>query len=261
MRRRLGVVLLLPEPWSSEVNGLRRALGAPSLGTQPPHLTVVPPVNVAQAQLDQAVGVLRRAAERCEPTLSLTVGPPATFAPVSPVAYLRISGDVDGLQRLQTDACSGPLHRRIDYDYVPHVTLHESASDRTISQILEVLGDFRCEMVIDRVHLLQQDHDGVWRPLTDVGFGPPVVRGRGGAELHLRWSMRPAPDAQELVSRYSPWWVPDEPSSDFRRVSFLEARDLRGVLIGVRSGQSVVVSTDWLGYGIEERLLDEPTAL
>ena len=48
VRRRLGVVLLVPEPAATEIQGLRRAVDDPALDSIPPHLTLVPPVNVRE---------------------------------------------------------------------------------------------------------------------------------------------------------------------------------------------------------------------
>ncbi len=260
MRRRLGVVLLLDEPWRSEVQGLRRALQSPSLHTQPPHLTLVPPVNVPENRLGDAVAVLRREAARCRPTLRLTVGPVASFAPVSPVIFLGVEGDdLDELHRLQAGVFRGPLLRSVDYDYVPHVTLHESASEEAISRALAVLSGYRIDVEFDRVHLLEQGPDRVWRPLTDVAFGPPTVRGRGGVELHLRWSQRPAADVRALFEDHGEWPDSDEPTPPPPPPPvWLEARDSEGVLIGARLGGHALVVDGSLGYGIEERLLDEP---
>ena len=256
MRRRLGVVLLLDEPWRSEVHGLRRALRSPSLETQPPHLTLVPPVNVPESRLDDAIAVLRREAARCHPTLRLTIGPTASFAPVSPVIYLGVDGDdLDGLHRLQAGVFRGPLLRSVDYDYVPHVTVHESASDEAISGALALLTGYRVDVPFDRVHLLEQGPDRVWHPLTDVAFGSSTVRGRGGVELHLRWSHLPAPDVRSLFERHGEW------SDSVERTEapgWLEARDSQDVLIGARLGEHALAVDGSLGYGIEDRLLDEP---
>ena len=56
------MALLVPEPVAAEVDGLRRALGDGSLGRIPPHLTLVPPVNVAEDDVPKALSVLRQAA-------------------------------------------------------------------------------------------------------------------------------------------------------------------------------------------------------
>ena len=80
---------------------MRRALGSPSLLTQAPHITLVPPVNVRDDDLDAAVAVLRAAAQHCARTLDFCLGPVVTFSPVSPVLYLQVGSDAETLVRLR----------------------------------------------------------------------------------------------------------------------------------------------------------------
>ena len=87
-RQRLGVVLLVPQPLATQIDGLRRALGDGALGRIAPHITLVPPVNVAERDLPKAFSVVRPAAAAWPPS-PCALGPVATFAPVNPVAYLR----------------------------------------------------------------------------------------------------------------------------------------------------------------------------
>ena len=65
------------------------------------------------------------------------------------------------------------------------------------------LGDYQVEATFARVHLLQERRggDGVrrWGPVADVGFGPPVVVGRGGVELELTTSELVDPEAGAFV--------------------------------------------------------------
>ncbi|MBV9661015.1 MAG: 2'-5' RNA ligase family protein, partial [Acidimicrobiales bacterium] len=89
-RRRLGVALLLDGPPAHELDGLRRALGDPALGRIPPHVTLVPPVNVRAAELPVALAVIRAAAARQSGPLDLTIGSVATFLPANPVVYLSV---------------------------------------------------------------------------------------------------------------------------------------------------------------------------
>src|SRR5687768_11841471 len=98
-RWRLGVALLVPPPARDEVDGLRRALGDPALPRIPAHLTLVPPVNVREEAVPDALHVLRDAAADTPASLRLTLGPPGTFLPDNPVLYLRVGGDLDALHR------------------------------------------------------------------------------------------------------------------------------------------------------------------
>lgn len=254
-RCRLGAVLLLPEPIASEVTGLRRALGAPSLLTQPPHLTLVPPVNVPVVNVDAAVAVLRAAADACRQPIELRLGPVVSFAPVSAVLYLQVGGGADALDRLSTlhiGLFAGPLWRSVDHPYVPHVTLNESVDEGRIDAALRALRSFDVSVTFERVHLLLQDPtDRVWRPFADYQLAPAVVRGRGGVELHLRWTQEAAPDARRL-------WSHALLSSGDDATLWLEARNQFGDLLGVRRGSDAVAEDSHLGEGIEDRLRNEP---
>src|SRR5688572_1459388 len=124
-RQRLGVVLLVPHPIATQVDGIRRALGDGALGRIEAHLTLVPPVNVAERDLPKVFAIVRAAAATVEP-LALRLGPVTTFAPVNPVAYLRVGGEapvLDALERLRNGCLQGPLDRPQDHLFVPHVTV------------------------------------------------------------------------------------------------------------------------------------------
>jgi 2'-5' RNA ligase len=190
MRRRLGVALMLPEPVRQEVDGLRRACGDPTLGRVPPHVTLVPPVNVAEAALDHVGRLLRSAAATVRTPLSLALGPAATFAPVSPVAYLAVGGaHLELLRALHQRLAVAPLRRDTRWEYVPHVTLRPDGDEARLAAVVAALADYRVEVEVYRVHLLeeQRDPDGVrrWRPIDEVAFGRPTVAGIGGVEVRI----------------------------------------------------------------------------
>ena len=172
-RHRLGVVLLVPEPRSLEVDGLRRALGDEALSRIPSHITLVPPVNVHNEELGVAFDVLHAAAAVC-PTLALTLGPVTSFMPVNPVAYLAVSGEPEAMSclvGLKDDLHSGPLDRPEDWPYVPHVTVaSELAEDRLLGAV-EVLADFRVDVAFERVTVLAEQPGRVWVPVADAALG------------------------------------------------------------------------------------------
>src|SRR5215208_2754426 len=112
-RQRLGVVLLVPQPLATEIDGVRRALGDGARERIPAHITLVPPINVAERDLPRAFNVVRTAASTIAP-LTLRLGPVTTFAPVNPVAYLEVGGEpqvLDALERLRASCLQGPLER------------------------------------------------------------------------------------------------------------------------------------------------------
>jgi GNAT superfamily N-acetyltransferase len=151
-RHRLGVALLLDPPASSEVDGLRRALGDTGLGAVPPHVTLVPPVNV-----------------RAE----------------SPVVYLAVGGpDLDRLARLRQAVVAGPMLRPDHWPWVPHVTLTDDAPAERIEAALAALFSYRSATVFDRVVLLEE-REHRWQPLADACLGRAAVVARGGLELEM----------------------------------------------------------------------------
>ncbi len=172
-RHRLGVVLLVPEPWATEIDGIRRALGDEALERVPPHLTLVPPVNVREDDLGASLDLVHAAARRCPP-LELHLGPAATFAPVSPVAYLAVSGGppaLGALVGLRDDLHVGPLERPSDLAFVPHVTLAIELPEERLAASVLALSEYAVDVVLDRVHVLAEQDDKRWAPVTDVALG------------------------------------------------------------------------------------------
>lgn len=205
-KARLGVVLLLPTPDALEVDGLRRALGDGAIGRIPPHITLVPPVNVREDRMGDALAVLRSAAATTRP-LQLTLGPPRTFVPDTPVVYLAVGGDLDGLRRLRDAVFSGPLARTLTWEWVPHVTLADEAGPVRIHAALEALADYRVHVELARVHLLKEGPGRVWEPIADAAFAPPAVLARGGLPLEITVSDRLDPEAAALSQDGRPFAV------------------------------------------------------
>jgi 2'-5' RNA ligase len=195
-RLRLASALLVPEPLAREIEGLRRALGE-DLSRVPPHLTLVPPVNVPVADLGAALERLRRVAAAASP-LAVRLGPPATFHPVNPVVYLSVGGDVDGVRSLRDAVITGPLARKVEHDFVPHVTLVESTTPARIEAALSALADYRVEVTFESVHLLQES-DRIWQPIAEARFEPALVVGRGGIETEITASSLADPEVVDFM--------------------------------------------------------------
>jgi 2'-5' RNA ligase len=198
-RRRLGVALLLPAPDDASIDALRAALGDPALGRIPAHLTLVPPVNVREDRLDEALAVVRTAAANAQGALELTLGPVATFLPTNPVVYLAVGGDVDGLQALRDAVFREPLARSLTWPFVPHVTLADDAPVDRIEAALIALAPYRVETVCTHVHVLEEGSGRVWRPIADARLGGSPASGHGGVPVDVDVSAAPPPDAAALL--------------------------------------------------------------
>lgn len=187
------MVLLIPPPLDRELNALRRATGDGTYGRVPVHLTLVPPVNLNQERMGDALRVLRQAAEASRP-IEVRLGPPATFLPANPVLYLPLVGAgraavFDLRERVFRD----PLARPLSWPFVPHVTLADEVDPVRIEAAEAALCDYGAEVTFDRVHLLQEMPGRVWEPVADAPFRSPAIVGRGGlpVELHVVRALDP----------------------------------------------------------------------
>ncbi len=279
-RRRLGVALLFSEPVRSELIGLRRALGCPSLRRMDPHITLVPPVNVREEALPEAMALLRRASCSSQP-IHVELTGARTFSPGAPVLYLGVEdarGEHPGVQeagvwenriggpqaidRLRRAVFQPPLQRRVDHSFVAHVTLHEDAGGELISAALVALARFQRNVTFDGVALLQQDPSHVWRPIGEWQLGMGGVRGRGGFEVDLSWASVIAPDVAGLFETQ-----PARPVGGGleRVVEASLANTLAGALILQETNEqwmitAIAVLPRHRGYGVGDQLVREVVA-
>ncbi|MDQ3384765.1 MAG: GNAT family N-acetyltransferase [Actinomycetota bacterium] len=190
-RTRLGVVLLVPPRAAAGVDLLRVALGAAgSVHHVPAHVTLVPPVNVAQGRLPEVEALVRAAAAGCPP-VAARLGPPATFLPDNPVLYLRVAErEEEGrIAALRDAVFVEPLARPLTWPFVPHVTLMDGGDPARIGAAVIALADHEVGVVFGGLALLQEQRDEegerVWRPLLEAPLGGPAVVGRGSLPLAL----------------------------------------------------------------------------
>lgn len=194
-------MLLVPPPARVEIDALRRACDDRSLGKIAPHLTLVPPVNVRDEHVGVALDVVRAAASSTRP-FTVTLGPPAAFAPVSSTLYLSVTPE-DGVRRLRDAVFDGPLRRRLTHEFVPHVTLADEIDAARLDAAVSALAGYVREVTFDRVHVMEEV-DRRWAPFAEVPFGGGAVVARGGLEVRLEVTSALGPAARALLSREWP---------------------------------------------------------
>ena len=190
--------MLFDEETSSELRGIRRALGGPNVERIAPHITIVAPVNVHQRNIGSVMAQLRSAAQECEP-FSVNLGPVRTFAPTSPVIYLAVRAPDHTVGQLAERLSADALQRTADHPFVAHVTLHEAAGDELIRAAMVSLAAYQQTVFVDRIWALEEQAGRHWRPLCDVMLGEVPVRGRGGVAVSVRTSTMVAPDIIETL--------------------------------------------------------------
>jgi GNAT superfamily N-acetyltransferase len=164
---------------------------------------LVSPVNVAERDLPAALAVVRAAAS-FTPVLSLRVGPVTTFQPVNPVAYLAVDGKAEAMEELSAlrDSClAGPLERRHDHDFVPHVTVAVEQVAGRLDAAVTALSDFSADVTFDRVHVLAEQPGHIWVPIAESPLGEePRVVGRGSLPLEVAVAGRLDVEAAALLA-------------------------------------------------------------
>jgi GNAT superfamily N-acetyltransferase/2'-5' RNA ligase len=261
---------------SDEIDGLRRALGSPELERIGPHCTLVPPVNVAEADMGDACAILRSGASQAGP-LTVKLGPPATFYPPNPVCYLPVRGDLEGLSGLRDSLQGGPLAPpagRPRRAFVPHVTIRQKMPADLIEPALGILSHFEASHCFQFVTLIEFDQAARrWGVLADALLGPARVAGRGGLEVELSTSGRLDPEASAWALRAWEQYSQAAYGEDVRpEEEFAVTARLRGEpgIAGVAEGQirrricriaRLIVAPEWRGHGIGSQLLRAVTRL
>jgi GNAT superfamily N-acetyltransferase len=227
-RRRLGVALLVPPPYDTAIDALRLAVGDGALGRVPAHVTLVPPVNVREDALGEALARAREAAASAAARLTLVLGPPTTFLPDNPVLYLPVVGDVEPLRH---KAFRAPLWREPAWPYVPHVTLADDLPPERIAGALAALERYSVAIDVSAVHLLQEGPDRAWRPIAGVRLGPPAVIGRGGLAVELTDEVMADPTVAALDLPSGDRWVVARRDGELAGVAVMAKRWLQAVFV------------------------------
>ena len=169
-RHRLGVALLFDAETAGEIDSLRELFGDPALNRIAPHVTLVPPINVHERDVQKAIDVVSMAATTVAP-LQLTIGNVSTFFPVSLVLKADVFGDdIERLMTLRRQVFVEPLSRELSYEYVPHVTLASEIAEDRADWAIKEFGVFQLATTVWSVTMLHEV-ERVWRSLASFPLG------------------------------------------------------------------------------------------
>ncbi len=167
----IGVALPIPEPFLSELGAYRERFGDPLAHAIVAHITIVPPVAVAdRARLSAVVDHLaRRAAElRAFRVVLSGVG---SFRPVAPVVFVPLAQGEPETRRIEEAVRRGPLHRPLVFPYHPHVTVAHNVEEDWLDQAHAALASYRAAFDVTSLALFVNGEDGVWRQRVEFPFG------------------------------------------------------------------------------------------
>lgn len=157
----IGVALAIPEPWATELQNYRTSVGDAMAATIPTHITLVPPTEVTEAELETVEEHLAAAAADV-PAFEVHLRGTGTFRPISPVVFVSVVEGISQCEQLAAAVRRGPLAVDLAFPYHPHVTIAHDVADSRLDQAFDELADFECEFDVDDFHLYVHDHDLGW---------------------------------------------------------------------------------------------------
>jgi 2'-5' RNA ligase len=166
----IGVALEIPEPWASYLQTCREGFGDQQARAIPTHVTLLPPTEVPNGQMDAVMAHLAEVARGLHPFLVRLEGTD-TFRPVSPVVFVRVAGGGEGCDGVQRAVRTGPLERELTFPFHPHVTVAHHLDDEALDRAAKELSEFSAGFVAVAFELYEHGSDGMWRPRRRFRFG------------------------------------------------------------------------------------------
>lgn len=170
----IGVAVAIPEPWATRLQDYRTALGDTTATQIPTHITLIPPTEVAAADLPAVEQHLAEASAPL-PAFRIHLRGTGTFRPVSPVVFVTVARGISQIEVLAASLRSGPLAVDLTFPFHPHVTIAHHLSDDLLDRAFAELADFECEFAATHFHLYVHDDDLGWQPTREFALaGVPV---------------------------------------------------------------------------------------
>jgi 2'-5' RNA ligase len=158
----IGVVVDIPDPVGRFLRNSRAEFGDPLATAIPPHVTLLPPTDVAPG-IGRAVSDHLAAVAAVTSSFTIKLHGTDSFRPVSPVVYVQLEAGAESCHDLQRLVRTGPLTRRLPFPYHPHVTVAHHLDDDALDLAQQRLADYRAEFLVASLGLYEHGRDGVWR--------------------------------------------------------------------------------------------------
>ena len=163
--------MAIPEPWATELQDYRTSVGDAMAATIPTHITLVPPTQVTDDELEKIEAHLAMAAAEVA-AFAVHLRGTGTFRPVSPVVFVTA-----GRGHLPVRAARGrrtprPLAVDLAFPYHPHVTIAHHVAEAQLDQAFDELAGFECEFEVAHFRLYVHDHERGWTPTRYFALQP-----------------------------------------------------------------------------------------
>jgi 2'-5' RNA ligase len=162
----IGVAIAVPEPWGSQLQEYRAALGDETADGIPTHITLMPPFET-QASVLPAIEQHLAEASTLSNAFPIHLRGTGTFRPVSPVVFVVVVEGISACEQLAFSIRRGPLDRDLQFPYHPHVTIAHHLDDDRLDTAFAELDSFECTFQAEHFSLYVHDPDNGWVPTRD----------------------------------------------------------------------------------------------
>lgn len=165
----IGVSLAIPEPWGSELQEYRIALGDEAARHIPTHITLLPPHEVAESEIPGVETHLSAVAARIRP-FHVHLRGTGTFQPTSPVVFVGVVQGISQCEELAAEVLQGPLGIERAFPFHPHVTIAHHLPEATLERAFVELERF--DAAFDAYEMWMYLHDARvgWQPTRAFAF-------------------------------------------------------------------------------------------
>lgn len=162
----IGVAVAIPEPWATQLQDYRTAVGDTNASMIPTHITLVPPTDIGDDDLARVEDHLARVAAD-QASFCVHLRGTGTFRPISPVVFVTLAEGISQCEQLAESVRGGPLDVDLAFPFHPHVTVAHHLDDKHLDQAFDELADFECEFDVEEFHLYVHDEAHGWQPTRD----------------------------------------------------------------------------------------------
>lgn len=167
---RIGVAIPIPSPLDSLLVERRASTGDPLAWSIPPHVTLVPPQEIADHVLPEVSDHLAAVAQRTEP-FTIRLHGTDTFRPVSPVVFVALADGAEQVAALEQVVRAGVLGSDRAFPFHPHVTLGHGVGDAEMDRVADEMAGFDVSFEVAALRVYRYGADGRWHPLADHCLG------------------------------------------------------------------------------------------
>ena len=167
----IGVAVAIPEPWATELQDYRTSVGDAMASTIPTHITLVPPTEVGEDELEKIEAHLTTVASEAR-GFQVHLRGTGTFRPVSPVVFVSLVEGISQCEQLAAAVRRGPLAVDLAFPYHPHVTIAHDIAEPGLDQAFDELADFECAFGVEDFQLYVHDHERGWTPTRYFPLAP-----------------------------------------------------------------------------------------